>query len=231
MPTGPTATSTSRKSAMTQSKTSLVAEQFEELEQQHEADQFGMWIFLATEVMFFGGLFACYSISRFTDPVAVAHASHHLGLALGGINTAVLLCSSLTMALAVRSIQLGQRKPTVGLLAATCTLGLVFLTIKGYEFHEKFVEHLVPGSGFRYDGPNPGHAQIFFWLYFSMTGLHGLHVLIGVGLLSVIAVLTWRGRITKERYLAVEVSGLYWHFVDIVWVFLYPLLYLAGARS
>jgi cytochrome c oxidase subunit 3 len=213
------------------SRSPALAEQFEELSQQHLADQLGMWIFLATEVMFFGGLIACYTVYRFLTPEVFAHASHHLGLVLGGVNTAVLLCSSLTMALAVRSIQLGRRGATVGLLLVTCLLGLAFLGIKGYEYHEKFAEHLIPGRSFHYDGPSPARAQMFFWLYFAMTGLHGLHVLIGVGLLFTIAVLTWRGRVNRERYMAVEVSGLYWHFVDIVWVFLYPLLYLAGARA
>jgi cytochrome c oxidase subunit 3 len=209
----------------------VIAEQFEELPQQHLADQFGMWIFLATEVMFFGALFACYTVFRFRDPEVFAHASHHLSLILGGINTGVLLCSSLSMALAVRSIQLDQRRVTVGFLILTCLLGLVFLGIKGFEYHEKFVETLVPGAGFHYDGPDPARAQIFFWLYFAMTGLHGLHVLIGVLVLFVIMLLVQRRRVDRQRYMAVEIAGLYWHFVDIVWVFLYPLLYLAGARG
>ena len=212
-------------------KSPAIAEQFEELPQQHLADQLGMWVFLATEVMFFGGLFACYTVYRFTNPEIFVQASHHLGLALGGINTAVLLCSSLTMALAVRSIQLGQRWATIGLLLATCLLGVVFLGIKGYEYHEKFVEHLVPGAGFHYDLPNGAKAQVFFWLYFAMTGLHGLHVLAGVLVLFTVAILVWTGRVDRQRYMTVEVAGLYWHFVDIVWVFLYPLLYLAGARA
>jgi cytochrome c oxidase subunit 3 len=207
-----------------------IAEQFEELSQQHDADRFGMWVFLATEVMFFGGLFLSYTVYRVLAPEVFAQASRHLDLVLGGINTAVLLCSSLTMALAVRSIQLDRRWATIGFLLVTCALGVVFLGIKGYEYHEKYVEHLIPGRSFHYDGLDPARAQMFFWLYFVMTGLHGLHVLIGVCVIFVIAVLTWRRRVNQERYMAVEITGLYWHFVDIVWVFLYPLLYLAGAN-
>ncbi len=212
-------------------ESAILAPQFEELSQQHVADQFGMWIFLATEVMFFGGLFACYTVYRFLTPEVFAHASHHLSLPLGGINTAVLLCSSLTMALAVRKIQLGKSGSTVALLVLTAFLGVIFLGIKAYEYHDKFVENLVPGRAFEFDGPSPARAQMFFWLYFVMTGLHGLHVLIGVALLLLIATQIWRGRIDSNRYMPVEITGLYWHFVDIIWVFLYPLLYLAGARS
>jgi cytochrome c oxidase subunit 3 len=212
-------------------RSTLVAEQFEELPQQHLADQFGMWVFLATEVMFFGGLFASYTVFRYLYPEVFAHASHHLGLVLGGINTAVLLTSSLSMALAVRSIQLGGRRSTMVFLLITVFFGLAFLGIKGYEYYEKYVEHLIPGRMFHYDEPNGPQAQLFFWLYFAMTGLHGLHVLIGVCLLTTLTILVWKKRIDRERYMAVEISGLYWHFVDIVWVFLYPLLYLAGART
>jgi cytochrome c oxidase subunit 3 len=123
------------------------------------------------------------------------------------------------------------RKLSAKLLLTTAGLAIAFLVIKGFEYHHKFVEHLVPGSSFQYEGVDPGHAEIFFWLYLTMTGLHALHVLVGIGILSTLAALVWIGRISPERYIPVENSGLYWHFVDIVWVFLFPLLYLAGARG
>jgi cytochrome c oxidase subunit III len=214
---------------MTESHTAP-AHQFDNVEQQHEADTLGMWVFLATEVMFFGGLFLGYTIYRYLFPGVFARASHHLDLVLGSINTGVLLCSSLTMAFAVRSIQLGERKRTARFLAATCLLGCAFLGIKAIEYHHKFVEHLVPGRGFEFAGADPHHAQIFFWLYFAMTGLHAIHVFVGVALLGLLFVLVSRNVITREKFMTVEISGLYWHFVDIVWVFLFPLLYLAGAR-
>ena len=208
-----------------------VAEQFETARQQREAAKLGMWIFLATEVLFFGALFAAYAVYRWSFPHVFHDASHHLDIVLGGLNTGVLLTSSFTMVMALWALRTRGRKLAVGLLLTTAGLAAVFLVIKGYEYHHKFVEHLVPGSGFHYEGADPAHAEIFFWLYFSMTGLHALHVAIGVGILVTLAALVWFGRITPGRPMAVEIGGLYWHFVDVVWVFLFPLLYLAGARG
>jgi len=210
--------------------TPATAHQFETFEQQRESDILGMWTFLATEVLFFGGLIMCYTFARFTYPHVFSEASHRLYVTYGGPNTAILLCSSFTMALAVRAAQLGQRKALVGFLAPTILLGLGFLVVKGFEYHTDFVEQLVPRFRFHWDGPDAGHAELFFWLYFVLTGLHALHVTIGVGVLTVVAILGWRGRITAENHITVEVAGLYWHFVDIVWVFLFPLLYLIGHR-
>jgi cytochrome c oxidase subunit 3 len=209
----------------------LVAEHFETAEQQRSAATLGMWIFLATEVLFFGGLFAAYTVYRWMFPEVFHHASHHLDIMLGGLNTAILLTSSFTMAMAIWALRARGRKLSAKLLLTTAGLAIAFLVIKGFEYHHKFVEHLVPGSSFQYEGVDPGHAEIFFWLYFTMTGLHALHVLVGIGILSTLAALVWIGRISPERYIPVENSGLYWHFVDIVWVFLFPLLYLAGARG
>jgi cytochrome c oxidase subunit 3 len=206
------------------------AHQFESLEQQRDADTLGMWAFLATEVLFFGGLILCYTFARFSYPQAFELASHHLYVAYGGPNTAILLCSSFTMALAVRSAQLGRRKALVGFLLATILFGLGFLVVKGFEYHTDYVERLVPRWRFHWDGPEAGHAQLFFWLYFVLTGLHAVHVTIGIGILSVVAILGWRGQITAEKHMVAEITGLYWHFVDIVWVFLFPLLYLVGHR-
>lgn len=207
------------------------AHQFESLEQQHEAVRLGMWIFLATEALFFGGLFLGYAVYRFQFPEVFHHASHHLDLVLGSINTAVLLTSSLTMALSLHALQAGLRRRSLWLLGITCALGLVFLGIKGLEYHHKFVEHLVPGSGFAYAGGDMRQAQLFFWLYFAMTGLHGIHVLVGIGIIAFMAGMIWMEHYTKERFLPVEITGLYWHFVDIIWVFLFPLFYLAGVRG
>ena len=206
------------------------AHQFESIEQQKEADVLGMWTFLATEVLFFGGLIMCYTFARFHFPGAFEAASHRLYVAYGGPNTAILLCSSFTMALAVREAQLGRQKALVRYLIATIVFGLGFLVVKGFEYHTDYVEELVPRFHFHWEGDQAGHAEIFFWLYFVLTGLHAVHVTIGVIILSVVAVLAARGRLAGEKHITAEITGLYWHFVDIVWVFLFPLLYLIGHR-
>jgi cytochrome c oxidase subunit III len=201
---------------------------FDNVEQQHEASWIGMWVFLATEVMFFGGMFLGYSVYRAAYPQAFAGASNHLDVWLGTINTAVLICSSFTMALAVRAAQLGRRRAVMIFLFLTIVLGAVFLGIKFTEYHAKFAEHLVPGRAFRYDRPAADGAQIFFSFYFAMTGMHALHMIIGLGLLTALIVKTARGGISASYNTPVELVGLYWHFVDIVWIFLFPLLYLVG---
>lgn len=208
-----------------------VAHQFDDIEQQHESVSLGMWIFLATEIMFFGGLFLGYSVYRGAYASAYAEASRHLDVLLGGINTGVLLCSSLTMALAVHAAQLGQRKIVVLFLLATIGLGCVFLGIKAFEYYHKYAEHLIPGPGFHFPGADGNHVQLFFSFYFVMTGMHALHMVVGIGLMLVMIVLTLRGMFTPEYYFPVEMMGLYWHFVDIVWVFLFPLLYLVDRSS
>lgn len=209
---------------------SLVAEQFDDLEQQHEADKLGMWIFLATEVLFFGGLFLSYTVYRYLFPSVFAAASRHTEVILGGANTAILLFSSTLMALAVRAAQLTRRKPLIWFLLGTAFFGIVFMVVKGFEYHKDFVDHLVPGTAFQWHEANPQAAEIFFWLYFATTGLHAIHVTIGIVLMLVLALLAWRGTFQNGNYMPVEIAGLYWHFVDIVWVFLFPLLYLAGHR-
>jgi cytochrome c oxidase subunit 3 len=206
----------------------VLAHQFASLEHQRASTSLGMWVFLVTEIMFFGGLFTAYIAYRPLYGEAFTAASHHLDIRLGGINTAVLIASSFTMAMAVRSAQLGRRRPLAVFLALTMLLGLAFLRIKGIEYGHKFEEHLIPGADFRFSGADPRHAQLFFSLYFVMTGLHALHMIIGVGVLSWLLVLTQQGRISAEQHDVVECTGLYWHFVDIVWIFLFPLLYLIG---
>src|SRR5256885_7938960 len=188
------------------------AHQFDDIEQQHDASWIGMWVFLGTEVMFFGGMFTGYTLYRNAYPQAFASASNHLDIWLGTINTAVLICSSFTMALAVRSAQLGERKPIINFLLLTMLLGAVFLGIKFTEYYAKFTEHLVPGTDFAFVGPLTSQAEIFFSLYFAMTGMHAVHMIIGLGLLTALIVKTTRGRFTAQYNTPVELVGLDWHF-------------------
>jgi cytochrome c oxidase subunit 3 len=205
-----------------------LAHQFESLGAQKEAATLGMWVFLVTEILFFGGLFCAYCIYRNLSGAAFQAASHELIVPAGAINTAVLITSSLTMALAVHAAQMGARRSLMLFLVATMLLGGVFLGIKAFEYYTEWVEHHVPGPGFAFDPQYFAHAQIFFSLYFIMTGLHALHMIIGLGVMTVMLWWSWRGTITAEYYSPIEISGLYWHFVDIVWIFLFPLLYLIG---
>src|SRR5262249_7024550 len=171
---------------------SVLAHQFDDVEQQRDASTLGMWIFLATEVMFFGGLFMGYAAYRATYPDIFAEASHHLNVLLGSINTAVLLCSSLTMALAVHAVRVDERKALVRVLLLTIRLGAVFLGIKAMEYHEDYQKHLVPGLNFSYVSTHARQVELFFVLYFFMTGLHAFHLTVGIGVIAVIATLAWR---------------------------------------
>jgi cytochrome c oxidase subunit III len=209
--------------------------QFEDMDQQREADSLGMWTFLVTEIMFFGGLFATYIIYRALYLPAFETGSRLLNVKFGAANTAVLIGSSLTMALAIHAAQAGKKKSEqVVYLVLTMILGAVFLFLKfNYEWRADFAEHLVPGFGFiiRPDWGAAGpHVPLFFCFYFFMTGLHALHMIIGFGILGTLTVMAHRNRFNPEYYAPLEVSGLYWHFVDIVWIFLFPLLYLIGGR-
>jgi len=203
---------------------------FDDMAQQAEASTLGMWVFLVTEIMFFGGLFMAYLVYRTASPDAFKEASHHLNVVYGTINTAVLICSSLTMALAVRSAQVGSRRGQIANLILTIALGSVFLIVKYFEYKEKFVHHLVPGPSFDMSLPVANQQQLFFSIYFMLTGVHAAHMVVGIGLMLVILTMAWRGRFSASYYTPVEISGLYWHFVDIVWIFLFPLLYLLGAH-
>jgi cytochrome c oxidase subunit 3 len=215
-----------------------LAHQFEDLAQQHDADTLGIWVFLVTEIMFFGGVFAAYAIFRWLYFAAFEGGSRILDIRLGAINTIVLLGSSLTMALSVRSAQIGNRRALVLFLILTMILGGAFLGVKAYEYHQKFVEHIVPSLDWAPEGDiltrlAPGgldHAQLYFFFYFAMTGLHALHMIIGMGLLLWLVLRARQGSFTPDYFAPVEVVGLYWHFVDIVWIFLFPLLYLIGGR-
>lgn len=208
-------------------ETLALREQFNTEAQQKDASTLGMWIFLITEIMFFGGLFLAYTVYRrwYADIFAVASCS--LDVYIGAANTVVLLSSSLTMVLAVRAAQLGKRKALVIFLVLTLLLGGVFLGVKAYEWNQKYVEHHIPGPDFHFEGvTQQGPAQLFFSLYFAMTGLHALHMVIGAGLLIVLIVLAAKGRFSASYMTPVDVVGLYWHFVDVIWIFLFPLLYL-----
>jgi cytochrome c oxidase subunit 3 len=250
----------------TESGDTLLLHHFDDLQQQKDSSSLGMWAFLATEVMFFGGLFAAYSVYRMLYPYDFAAASSHLNIPLGAVNTAVLLCSSLTMALAVHAAQLRQTRNVVRFLVATMALGAVFLGIKASEWYTDYKEGLMPGVSFNWEkaeaehgkkheadkarptveetstpksiepqvGPGKdttsvlpsGKAQLFFLLYFLMTGLHAFHMVIGLVLVGIIARYCHIGWFSGGGETQVEMTGLYWHFIDVVWVFLYPLLYL-----
>jgi len=224
--------------AQTHAHDAGLAHQFEDLEQQQEADFLGIWLFLVTEIMFFGGLFAAYAIYRWLYFAAFDGGSHILDVRLGAANTIVLLGSSLTMALAVRSAQAGNRRALIWFLIGTLILGGTFLGVKAYEYDQKFVEHVVPSLDWAPEGATlarlaPGgldHAQIYFFFYFAMTGLHALHMIIGMGFLIWLVGRARKDSFSPHYFAPVEVVGLYWHFVDIVWIFLFPLLYLIGGR-
>jgi len=212
---------------------------FENLEQQREAGTLGMWVFLVTEIMFFGGMFFAYTLYRGKYGLAFASASNHLSWKLGAINTAVLIFSSFTMAYGVYSVQIGKQRRLIISLILTIVLGLTFLGIKAVEYHDKYVDHIIPGHlipGHPFSpkdvhllpGASAQNIEMFYWIYFAMTGMHAVHMVIGVGLLSVILYFSIRGRYDPEYHNPVEVSGLYWHFVDLIWIFLFPLLYLLG---
>ena len=208
-------------------ETLALREQFDTEAQQNDASTLGMWVFLLTEIMFFGGLFMMYTVYRAVYPNVFGLASSTLNEIIGAANTAVLLCSSFTMVLAVRGAQLGKRRTVMLFLILTIILGLVFLGIKGFEWNQKFQEHHVPGPGFHLEGTAlQGQAQLFFSLYFAMTGLHALHMVIGCGLMLYLLWKTYQGTYSPDYYTPIDMGGLYWHFVDIIWIFLFPLLYL-----
>ena len=203
---------------------------FATMEQQKDASMMGMWVFLVTEIMFFGGMFAGYMIYRYLHYNAWLEGSQHMDFWWGTINTAVLLCSSLTMALGVRGSQLGQRRMPVIFLLITILLGMGFLGIKGIEYRGHWVDHQFPGINFRFAGPNPRQVELFFSFYWALTGFHALHVLIGICLVAYIAYRSWKGAYGPTYHNPVENVGLYWHFVDLVWIYLYPLLYLISHK-
>lgn len=212
---------------MAEQRTAL-AHQFDDLAQQYHASSLGMWTFLLTELMFFGGLFLGYTVYRTAYLPGFLEGSQHLNLLMGTVNTVVLLSSSLTMALAVHAAQEGQTRLLRRFLLLTILLGVVFLGIKAGEYWLEYEENLVPGLNFSSTSPYAVQVKLFMVFYFIMTGFHALHMVIGFGLLTTLVVLAWRGHFSATYHTPVEIVGLYWHFVDIVWIFLYPLLYLVG---
>ncbi|MEJ2077381.1 MAG: cytochrome c oxidase subunit 3 family protein [Acidobacteriota bacterium] len=213
---------------MSSNHSGVVAHQFDDAVQQRETANLGMWAFLITEVMMFGGLFASYGYYRWKFHDAFVEGSNHLDYLLGATNTGVLICSSFTMALAVQAAQAGKRKSTIVFLLLTMVLGLAFLGIKAVEYTEKYEHHLIPGHGFQVASAHPNLVELFFAFYFTMTGLHALHMIIGLVVLSILVSMAWRNRFSTDYYSPVENAGIYWHFVDIVWIFLFPFLYLIG---
>lgn len=208
---------------------SKVAEQFDNPLQQRQAAELGLWIFLTTEVLFFGGLFAAFTLYLHTYPEGFERASRELNLKWGTLNTAILLTSSLTMALAVHMAELGKKGKTATLLLLTAGLGSAFMLVKGFEYAEDFKKNLIPGR-LTLDVPDKGPLDLFYMLYYVMTGVHAIHLTIGIGLTFWMAIKAARNHFEKEYFTPVELTGLYWHFVDLIWVFLYPLLYLLGRQ-
>jgi cytochrome c oxidase subunit 3 len=219
---------------------------FETVEQQHEASAMGMWIFLLTEFMFFGGMFMAYLVYRNWYYPAFVAGSHQLSLFRGTLNTIILITSSLTMGLGVHAARIRNQAALVRMLVVTVILGVVFLGIKGSEWKSEWNDHHVPGLNFSVEDfvhpPAGSHekplpvdlaerTQVYFSLYFAMTGMHALHMIIGVGLLLFLVFQARAGAYTKGYFASVEYIGLYWHFVDIVWTFLFPLLYLVNRHG
>ncbi len=203
-------------------------EQFATPEQQRETASIGMWVFLITEVMLFGGLFTAFTVYRMSNPQAFDAGSAHMELLLGSVNTAVLICSSFTMALGVWSAEVGNRRLLAVFLIATMIIGAIFIGIKFTEYYLHYQDQKVPGLWFEYAGANASKVQMFFVFYFIMTGLHALHMTIGLGILSVLLFRTVIGSFSADYHTAVDLGGLYWHFIDIVWVFLYAIFYIPG---
>jgi cytochrome c oxidase subunit III len=208
----------------------ILYEHFSDIEQQRETSTAGIWVFVGSEIMFFGALILAFCVYRFSYTQAFSEGAQKLNVVLGAVNTAVLFTSGLTISLAAAANKTGARFVTILFLLVTAAFGVVFLAIKGIEYQEDWTKGLFPGDGFQWSGSNSPHVQLYFLLYFTMTGFHALHLLIGIGLILVVAWLVLRGSIHKEHFMPLEVIGIYWHFVDMVWIFLFTLLYLLGGK-
>ena len=210
---------------------------FEDLGQQHACERLGIWMFLATEILFFGGVFGAYTVYRLWYPAEFVYASSHLDRGFATLNTVLLIASSFTITMAIRSAKLGDRSGLMRRLLITAALATGFMVVKGFEYNKDFHEQLVPGPTFSAEvskdaagrGLDPGKVQLFLCFYYIMTGIHGIHIIVGIGCILWLVWEAWRGTIPPENYSTVEVVSLYWHLVDAIWLFLMPLLYLAGA--
>lgn len=205
---------------------SIHAEQFRDPEQRLTADHLGMWTFLCTEILFFGGLFSTYAIYRWAYPQGFAEGSKHLDYWIGTINTGVLLTSSVFIALGDHALKAGRVRTLRWCIIAAWILGVVFLTLKGHEYYGKYREQLIPGANFHCTDAHAAQVELFIFLYFALTGLHAVHMIAGLIVLTWLLWSVHRRLVTPDEPARVEIAGLYWHFVDVVWVFLYPLLYL-----
>ncbi len=201
---------------------------FADAEQQRESAKLGMWIFLITEVLLFSGLFVFYAVYRALHPDLFYNAHKYLNVTLGALNTVVLITSSLTVALAIRSLQLNKSRQAAYYLLATLIFAAIFLVVKYFEYHHKFEMGQLPGKFYTFQGIEGTNPHIFFSVYFMLTGLHGIHVLGGMGAITYALIRTWRGDFSAEYYTPVENVGLYWHLVDLFWIYIFPLLYLIG---
>jgi len=204
-----------------------VAHHFDTAEQEFESAKLGMWAFLAQEILFFSGLFVAYIVFRYLYPDMFIDANSHLSWKMGALNTVVLIGSSFTMVMAVRSAQVNQQKHTFYYLLATFLAAAMFIVVKGFEYAEKFHHGLLPSKFFTGVGVYE-NMHLFFGLYFTMTGLHGLHVLVGMGLIAWLMYRNAKGEFHEDYFTPLEMVGLYWHLVDLIWIFLFPLLYLIG---
>lgn len=218
---------------------SYLAHHFDTPAQQFDAAKLGMWVFIVTEILMFGGLFVAYGVYKDHEPQVFVAAHHFLDKKMGALNTVVLLFSSLMAALAVRSAQTGKRTQTTLYLVVTLLCAAGFLVVKYFEYSHKIHDGLLPGYYFGHPGFDlskssavaaqlPPRANMFFGLYFVMTGLHGLHVLVGMGILTWVLVKNLRGAFSPQYFTPVDVGALYWHLVDLVWIYLFPLLYLVS---
>jgi len=230
-----------------------LAHHFEDRRQQDEAHSLGLWVFLATEIMFFGGLFLAFTVYHVLYPDAFGLASRRLDVVLGVVNTVVLLVSSFTMAMAVHSAQTGRQKSLITYLSVTFLCAMAFMGIKGVEWAQKYEHHYIPGPAFHFElnDPHSGHvmsqqqvesvlmrdkfverhAQMYFVMYFCLTGLHGIHVLIGMGVIIWMIIRARRREFTPHWNTPIELTGLYWHLVDVIWIYLFPLIYLINRHG
>ena len=215
---------------MAESTSLSLREQFATPQQQREVATLGMWIFIVTELMLFGGMFAAFAVFRRWYPAGFTKGSSEMELVMGAVNTAVLICSSFTMSLSEYAIARGKANRCAWLLVVTMLLGVLFLGIKFTEYYLHYVDHKLPGYGFYESGPLATQVQMFFFFYFVMTGLHSMHLIIGIGLLIAMLIPTLSGYLGEGYFTPIRNVSLYWHFVDIIWVFLYAIFYIPGAH-